>query len=315
MKFGATGAGSVSATLAAGGTDVLLTGALEDVTGPDGTTAITDAAGWRISWTLRLTLRDSTDPARDDVTLENLVVVADATLDGPGSLQAGTTLSGSFGAIDLGAYSQRNVEVVEAAVLDPDGDAFATTGVYTQGPLPFTSNHPEVASTVSSPLAKRYAPCGSSITFPSPNGTAFGLDACSPPYALSSYHLASDAVATFAANAIGPDMQVAVRLEGVLQPDAITPASGAGWGLQMLIRVAEVDDDNGEMILIDAPISIAFPSLVGGKATLTTSLSAQLALLGLSPFETAQITFLNESPVVSDPSGNHFVQLGLRAQQ
>jgi cysteine-rich repeat protein len=310
MQFGASGVGTASAALVTGGADVVLAATVNDVRLPDGITSVTSAVGWRVAWTLRVTLLDASDGASQDVTLENLTVETSAVLDGPGNLRAATSLFDAF-PMNWTLYRGRNVQVVNVEVIDPSNEVFGRMG-WTYGSQWLTADVPASAKVVAGPMVRSYVPCGGSITFPSPNTQAFGVGACIPALARSPFHLSPAGNASFASNVVGSDIRFAAVLQGVMHPDGITPVTSPDFHLITFVRASIVDPQNGEMTVIDAPFAMAFP-ITDGNGVVSIGFGQILDDMGLTPFGTAQIALVGGMATINDSDEAIFARLGLRA--
>lgn len=300
FEFGPAGKGDVAVGSTPTGDDFALQALLVDV----GTPQVTSSTGWRMRWSLRVTLLDGPN----DVTLEDLSVETPMVLAASGTLRAISSLAGATGLV-LSDYLRKEVELLGAEVLDPSDNVFARLGYLTAGAPALTADAPVLAGQLLSSFALAYDEC----IFP--NATVNGLDACEPPQRSSAYNLSPTAVGILRSAVSGPDVNFALKLAGVLGADAITPVgfTDDGFGLALLLRMSEVDPVNGEMTVIDFPVTMLFDTPQNGRIQLRTSLNeALIPLIGVNNVLSGQAEIELISATLKDPLSNPFMHPGVR---
>jgi len=184
---------------------------------------------------------------------------------------------------------------------------------------------PAKAKGIKSSLIRSFAACPS-ITFPVPNSTT-GTDVptCSPPYAHSPFFFANkgsgcsfqtsaklESPCTF--NSTSSDcmnLSLKAKCSGVLKPDNATDDS-PGWKLTTVSRATLNDPDNGDMTVINFPVSFTYSTPEDGEMEIdSSSAEALVPLVGANGAALPACTSIEVVDVkIKDPDGRPFARLG-----
>jgi hypothetical protein len=190
---------------------------------------------------------------------------------------------------------------------------------------------PAKARSIKSSLVRANSPCPLTSTVPYPNtNTTAGVAACTPPTPRSLYTfddtkgwcsvLVKHSVETPCPDEIASScsvVKITTKCAGVLDPFVIppTPTSTAGWTLNIINRATFDDESNGDMTIIDFPLTLEMPPFENGKLKSNVLIGGPCDGLLCDPFGPSiapppctQMEIL--SIALRDPDGNVFATLG-----
>jgi hypothetical protein len=156
---------------------------------------------------------------------------------------------------------------------------------------------------------------------PFPNSqTGTFIPSCAPPYALSHYSFDTKGACTFqvasklqtpCADGSPADcmaLRFKVKCTGILSPDD-TLSNESGFVLSMSVRTTIDDEDNGDMTVLDFPITVDVPATVNGKMQVSADSETMPLPGGIASLPgCAQLEMLRAT--ILDPGGNPFAVLG-----
>lgn len=127
-------------------------------------------------------------------------------------------------------------------------------------------------------MVRAYAPCGTGITFPSPNtAAASGTPGCTPPTPYSDFLFSDKGKCSVQGSHKwespcglgGPEdcsnFTWKARCSGITAADGTTLIEGSGWTLNMLYRATWQDSANGDQTVIDFPAQVTFAPAKKGR--------------------------------------------------
>jgi hypothetical protein len=185
-------------------------------------------------------------------------------------------------------------------------------------------NAPGKAKGLKSDMVRGYVPCGSGITYASPNTAgATGTPGCAPPVTYSAFLFGpkgkcsvkstqklEDPCKTGTPGAC-TNITLKAKCSGITEPDTITPILGPGWALNTLARATLNDSAGGDQTIIDFPAQFTFGDAKKGKIGLTSDTHTLLELLFGPGNELAACTSLETVFVrIVDPAGRLFAVQG-----
>jgi hypothetical protein len=185
-------------------------------------------------------------------------------------------------------------------------------------------NMPGKAKGLKSDMARAYIPCGSGITFSTPNTASnAGTPACSPPTTYSTFQFSEKGKCSVKSSAKAEqpcktgtpgdcsNVTLQAKCSGVVNQDGQTPISGPGWLLNTLARATTDDKANSDQTIIDFPASFKFPDASKGKLKLKSDTHTLLALLFGPGNELSVCTQLETLQVrIVDPLNRPFANIG-----
>jgi len=183
---------------------------------------------------------------------------------------------------------------------------------------------PGKAKGMKSDMVRAFVPCGSGITFPSPNtATVAGTPGCVPPTPYSDFLFDAKGKCSVKSSAKlespcstgtpGDCSNVTLQAKcgGITNPDGITPISGPGWKLATISRASLNDKANGDMTVIDFPAKFDMGLAAKGKLKMKSDTHALLFSLFGPGNELSYCTNLETISVkINDPSGRNFASQG-----
>jgi cysteine-rich repeat protein len=303
FRFGPSGGGSFTASLAIDLSDAMIRMHLDDVQ-TAGDVDVSSAEGWELRAVVRLTLRDGPNAG----TLIDLDVAGPATLLEPGVLEAGIAIAQATG-VSFAPFALHDVAIVDVAVVDPAGERFAVRGHLIERTPSLAIDRPVAAVTSVLGLAPAYVSCGN-FGGDTPSGAINGIPSCSPHQTFSEqggnlpsgWRFGPDTLFSVRAQSSNADVLIQGKGEGIV--DAFGPADGIGV-LVLTVR-ATIRNGGSDKTVVDFPASSNF-SVVGGKFALKTSLNAMVGFA--LPISAAQIEIL-EGEIV-DSNGDTLARLGV----
>ncbi len=190
---------------------------------------------------------------------------------------------------------------------------------------------PGKARGLKSDMVRAFVPCGTGVTFPSPNTAgSSGTPGCTPPTAYSDFVFASNGRCSLKMNhklespcGTGTPgdcsiLTVTAKCSGIMQADGVTPISGPGWALNIIQRVTRSDDGvAADRTVIDATMQFTFEAASKGKLRLKSDshdyflgfISCFAGFSGCPDFR-ACTSIESISAKILDPSGAVFATLG-----
>ncbi len=277
FSFGPAGSGLLTAGLAAGGSDVVITGTLSDVR-DGGNAAITSAAGWTLQATVRLTLLGAS-VGLDDMTVVDSTVSAPMVLGAPGELTGSASVVAAFPASLYGGFARHNVEIVALGIADPNGDLFAVPGVVADAPSQLASDRPASASGGKLSLVQAYVSCKI------PTLTQQGVAGCGSPSTFSPWHFDALGKGSVTLGASANDITMGATVSVLL--DNVTPAFG-GASVRVDVRDSIIDPTAGEATVVTFPARVSM-NVANGAASAQSSLNTWLQQQGVTPFAHQQM--------------------------
>jgi hypothetical protein len=153
-----------------------------------------------------------------------------------------------------------------------------------------------------------------------------GIVGCAPAHPVSPYQFAATGTCSIrfsqSTAAPCPDgsapscavFDISLRCRGILDPGGSAPTNTSGWSLALLGRSTIDDTSNGDMTLIDIPLTIPLPAAVNGVIKTKLQLVDPCEFLGCGPHPSlasppcTQFQLLGLS--LHDPEGSSFAVLG-----
>lgn len=220
--------------------------------------------------------------------------------------------------------------------------AIALVGLYASSASAQCAFDIAPAKGVKGSMVRNFAPCNGTETGPSNTETDGGTEACTPvtpaeidgngtQYSydekggcsiqtsaklVSDCSELTDAAGTPLGLESGPCHITFVKgkCKGILQSDGITPigAADTGWSLATLSRATLNDDSNGDMTVIDFPVTFSFGEpKKGGMKLSSNSAEALIPLVNANNAELPTCTAIAIVDVtIKDPLGLPFAKLG-----
>ncbi len=208
---------------------------------------------------------------------------------------------------------------------------FIPVGLLTLGLLPVSAaaqcdfDAPAKARGLKSDMVRAFVPCGTGITFPSPNTAgSSGTPGCTPPTTYSDYQFgpkgkcsvqASNKIESPCKNGFPPvcsNPTFKSRCSDITTADGVTAISGQGWALNTLHRVTLNDRATGDQTVVDFPNQFAFPPANRGNLKVKADINSFWNLLFGPPqpgFATCASIELISIKIV-DPLGRPFATIG-----
>jgi hypothetical protein len=201
--------------------------------------------------------------------------------------------------------------IAAAAALTLAADAFAQCSF----------DGPAKAKGFKTSLIRAFASCPCiSPCYPVPNSqTGTGVPSCSPPYAPSAYEFDTPSQCLFKMKvkreepcsngnpAACTAATFTLSCSGILDPGGATRTNASGFQLSAVIRATVDDPDNGDMTIVNIPISAVLPAADNGRLSATFELADVLLL---NPFAPGCAALEPQSIALKDPNGAPFAVVG-----